>query len=326
MSVLLDGDQLHLGEVFLEDFPRVADGEGLASAQKALSKVVGAVDPGMVMLDGKEFGQFDELGLRARFIEDLALGRSREQSAHGLYFGQMVLDSVSDHQRPELVAVKLFENDPEGAIHELTLNTYVNSLDGHNRAFSPLGFWRDTQGNLNLLTRYEHSVQSYDNILWAHPDEDPDALEPEKIRKAVRMSMFGVGLLHGLGLRHGDAQAKNLGTDSEKVRFIDLESATLQPRLQTEEGRETAVADIDTFLESCFRNQGIGPDDNGNILEIGEAMLDIVESASASYLRGVCRAQEKSKDQYSDLTTLSQADIQHMMGRIISTALESIEY
>lgn len=330
MSVVFEGEKLALGPAELYPFPKsFTGGSDSRLRSDVLHARVGAMPAGSLLLVHREFKVLDSTGLSGIFVEDPDLSKGRQESAHGLFFGQLVLNSEGDYDRPELVAVKPYETDVKGAIHELAANTYVNSVDGRPRAFTPLGFWRDDENGIHLITRYEHSVQSFDNIFWASPLVDPHALEPARVQKAARLSMYGLGLLHGLGMQHVDPQAKNMGTDSEKVRFIDLEESRVFPLPQGGAGktalaREAVTVDLDIFLESCFRNaNGFGDEEEGNIFEVAEPMLDDMEAAAASYQRGVCRANKISKDRYPEASRLGSDEIVAMMGRTIGAALEA---
>ena len=335
MSVVISGDIQELGSAefcrlpgsFVHDQTSRFTEEGLARAVKR-------IEPGSLLLAQKEFKALDEFDLRARFVEDRELAFGRDKSAHGLYFGQLILGSVSDHERTEMVAIKPFEHDDAGAVHEALVARYANALSpAHKRAFTPLGFYRDEAGVLSYISRYEHHVKSFDAILWADPVTEPEALTAPKIQKAVRLSLYGLGLVHGLGLQHGDAQAKNLGTDNEKVRLIDLEEARTFARLGSdpqapvdhESARFAVISDVDTFLGSCFRNEGSGEEDNpGNILEVGEAILDVVDGLAPSYVRGVCRASHIAKNRFPEASQLSEADVTQMAMRAVNEALEKL--
>jgi len=229
----------------LENKPRRADADFMRN-----------VPMDTTLLDRGKYPLIHPEKLHATFIEEEELGLGRAESQHQVRFGQMILNSAYDHEMPDLVAVKPFEIARD--LHrEWAANNYINSIGRYQRAFLPLGIWRRNNGDYNLITLYEHGVKSYDEVFWADRIGSPEALRAQVVEKAALTCVQGLGYLHGLGVVHGDAQAKNLAKDSRRVRFVDLESASLLPRvgsavLEDAETDRLTSRDIDSFFGSTM--------------------------------------------------------------------------
>lgn len=324
MSIAFDGEPIVLGEVTAADLPDFTSDKDELLFEQGLRGEIKRMGRLSLLLDGAQIEQLGDLHLRGEYIDRPEFAYGRDQSAHVVFFGQMILNSVSDYERPELVAIKPFGSDHKTALHELAVNTTVNRANGLVRAFEPLGMWRDEQGDYSLITRYEHAVQSYDRVFWANRDEEPEALAPAVVRKAVRLSSFGLGLMHGLGFAHGDPQVKNLGNDNTRMRFIDLEEARQFPRTpdqpdpDPEQTRRMIDQDWSIFVGSCFMEMA-------NAEDIAEAMLDEYEAVAKSYYKGIRRMRPFMKGDLSDEVLPTRADIIDFLNSEIEKALEGAE-
>lgn len=200
-------------------------------------------------------------------IRELAAGR--QNSRNNVQFGQLHITGNQTHPIAELVAVKYL--DKALASRELAASIGVNSRLGYAASFQPVGFMKNpSTQKIGYLTKYEHGVQTLDNVLW---DEDaPDTLREE----AMGFAGLWLATLHNHSVIHGDAQAKNIAYDSsQNLRYIDLEGArTFDP---DDSGsrivRLTDVSDVfnrvympktnasenDTFVESYLDSQLVPP-------------------------------------------------------------------
>ena len=75
-----------------------------------------------------------------------------------------------------------------------------------------------------MITKFEEESRSLDNINWQKGVEDPlrDHLTNIDGIKQVGKTL---GLLHGNGVIHGDAQIKNFAVNGDEIRVIDLAGA-----------------------------------------------------------------------------------------------------
>lgn len=324
MSVAFEGEPTLLGKAVLLDMPAEfqLDGQDLMTDAKLRStaKQMGA---GSLLLARSEFAFLSGADLSGSFVEDPELGFGREESGHVVYFGQMLLTSSEDYERPVLVAMKPYDDNLDGAIHELAVNTYINLVNEYPRAFQPLGLYKTPKGDYILITSYDHPVITFDSILWADKDEEPNALEPEFVKKVLRMGAFGVGLIHGHGFSDSDAQAKNQGADNKTVRLVDLEEARFFPAdvatgtTDWELTRLLMERDIDVFVESCFRN----PD---NTVDIMDAMsVGTIEDMARSYKNGVRRGIGPDGVQYPRQARLTLGDLKTLITKSAQKAIDA---
>lgn len=178
-------------------------------------------------LDAVKYGGLD-FGddAHATLIEVDGLGSGRDESAHQVRFGQLVLNGKNFREQPELVAVKPYDDRPslyrEWAAHE-----YLNSLSDRQIGYINLGVYRNKQGKEAIVSEYDHDVKSFDNSFWADETAPSSALRPEILRRDAELGATGLGLIHGVRMTHGDAQIKNLAADRLGPRAIDLESANI---------------------------------------------------------------------------------------------------
>lgn len=239
-----------------------------------LTERVKAIDPGDFLLVRRAFRDLEQDGVIGQFIEGAELEYGREEHAHDVRFGQLNLSSPFDRQRTELVAMKGFHR-PKDAAHEFGVMQYLNRYARPSvtkvSALDTLGFYRmpDT-GETALITAYDESVISYDNLFW-NPEQPPTE---EELHKALSRCAFALGTLHHRGLTHGDAQVKNLAVDNKGVRFIDLESAQAFPgkngRADFLRTTERIADDIRTFA--------------GSLVSRSEVEIDFTEPLTSSFL------------------------------------------
>ena len=307
MSYKLTGPEESMGAAAFIDLPVGFYADSTRLGSEKLLHDVRDMERESLLLVKREFSTVDSSGLSGVFIEDKELEKGREQSVNEVKFGQMVLTSFFDYERPELVAAKPFRR-PNDAVHELAVSAILNKITRYKHAFQPIGLWRNVRGLYHLLSRYEHDVITFDSVLWADRDQEPEAVTPQSSAKAVRMSLLGLGQLHALGFSHNDAQAKNLGIDSERVRFIDLQSCQVFPRTHKNappdpiNTGQRVLKDIDTFLSSCFEV----PD---NLEVIVPVLLDEAECMAKSYHRGVYRQRKPGSQRFPVEAIPSEEDI-----------------
>lgn len=251
-SPLVDYDVQVMPERYLES---PGDGGDFYEGARRLTGALRALRPGVLMVIGKEFGdiEFQDPSLQADayLIPEMAYGR--EESQRSVKFGQLVLHSKSQGERAELVAMKPMP--PKIATREYHASEAISArlMDLYDRrtTFTNLGFYRDPiSKNIASVTRYEHAVQSTDGTMW-NREQMPSS---DQVADVFRKAANSLSDLHGEALAaHGDAQPKNIASDSRGVRFIDLEDACdmkgKDGGLDILRARELITGDLNMFFK-----------------------------------------------------------------------------
>ena len=253
-SPRLNGPSEHLGVI--KQLPEFKAEYG-PDFERHLLRVVNAAQLGALTLSQAEVRIPATGVVRGSFVDREDFARGREDGVHGTRFGQMILNGADLHESPALVAIKPFGDDIESKPSDLlaqewSMNNYLNSLSDEQIAYLPIGVWKNIYGINHLITLYEHDVVSLDNVFWADHDVNPEALRKETLEDAFRTGLVGLGYLHGTGVYHGDAEAKNLARDRRGVRFIDLETAAFLPPSKTAATQRTRQ-DLETFIDSTLQ-------------------------------------------------------------------------
>ncbi len=250
-------------------------------------------------------------GLHVSFIERDDFARHREDSQHQVRFGQMLINGKGVHEQPDFVAIKPFEKN-KGLYHEWAANAYANGLADEQRAYMPLAVYKDNNDVANMVTLYEHGVTTYDRVFWADRHETPEALHQDVVERAAEACMYGLGLMHGARLVHGDARVKNLGRDSRHVRFIDLEDSSLIPEetVDEQESLDVILKDITMFIDSTLQ-----VDENAE--QISEILHrpDMVDKLVGSYQAGIAKSKQSQEGIYvPDYGKLHEEVIREIIG------------
>ncbi len=245
------------GSVEFIETPNQYSTASLRLVDQNLKSQLRDVEPGGFLLDEDKFSEMEaESSLVTASVHEFeGFEYGRHKNSHGLIFGQMILQSMFDRQKQSFVAVKPFDT-PKDALHEFAVMNYVNGFGRYGRAilaFDTLGFHRfaDT-GQFGLITAYDETVTSYDNIFWDTDYEPSD----QEIDKALSRCAMSLARLHVFGLSHGDAQVKNMASDNVGIRFIDLESARPFPAMRDEssvdpyKAHHEVIRDISTLVGS----------------------------------------------------------------------------
>lgn len=245
-----------------------------------------------IVLDADKYFMLPEDGLRATFIEREDFAQDREDSRHVVRFGQMILNGHGIHEAPDFVAVKPFEDRRE-LYNEWAANAYLNGIFEDQRAFMPLGILKDGHGTMNLLTLYENGVKTADTVFWADGEAQPEALRPKVVETTANASMYGLGLMHGARIIHGDAQAKNLAWDTRQPRFVDLESAIHVPVDAVGEAvyADKILRDVSTFIYSTMQ-----VDENQDKIADVLSKPTVADKMIKSYKRGIDEARRQQPE------------------------------
>lgn len=224
---------------------------------------------------------------KATFIDKEEFGRGRNEGQHGARFGQLIINGAGIWEAPAPVVLKPFNYDVSDSpndqlAREWATNDYVNSVSQEQLAYLPLGVWKNVEGINHLITLYEHDVVSYDNIFWQDRDAHPESLRKEVLENAYHQCLTGLGYLHGVGVAHNDAEAKNLASDRRGIRFIDLETATKIDYSNLDLATLATRNDIETFIDSTLQ-----VDDNRDLIEAVLTKRDVPQRFARLYRAGI---------------------------------------
>lgn len=247
----ISGPSERLGNVYTSDeflTWEVPDSESSSRMRRLLSemgRLTVALDE--TKYSGLTFGE----RAAASFIESEDFRGGREESAHQVRFGQMILSGNDFREHPEFVAIKSFDDRAvlytEWAAHE-----YINSLFDRQVGYLNLGVHNDATGIESIISQYDHDVTSFDSSFWADENQPTSALRPEVLQRHAALGLQGLGMFHGARIIHGDAAVKNLAADRLGPRAIDLETAEILDA-DTVDDAEAYVKtrrDIDMFISS----------------------------------------------------------------------------
>jgi len=279
----------------------------LGARNRALSSLVSSLKPGEMVLDKKQFyGILDPESLQASYTEDHNLRKGRTCSAHGVKFGQLVLESVFDQELPTLIAVKPFpskglmlqESPVKALVHEWAATEYIAQLSEYERTYLPLGLWKRQSDNTpQLITLFDESSQSFDNVFWAR-GKVAEKTGAEKIISALQLSVYALGVLHGAGVTHGDPQVKNFARDSKHIRFIDLTEVELMQQdtgiVQSTRANRLKIGEDFKWLSLSTLDQDQLPNDMFDKVAKVITNERVLRSAVDFYARGVSQGEHFS--------------------------------
>jgi hypothetical protein len=325
--ILLDGPKTPIGNTIPVDMPDI-DLHNFDARIGEVKQVLRQFTPDTILLDRSQYflaagAAAVEAGVTAQFVEQPEFAKGREFSANGVYFGQLNVTSPQYVDLPEFVAVKPHTTGDEigkSVMKELAAHNHMNALSTTERAYVPLGIWKDDAGMPQLVTLYDHAVQTFDNIFWAKTEEEAEKVTPGQIDAAMRHSMYGLGLLNGAGVAHGDAQAKNLGIDRKRVRFTDFDRTSLIPVVEakTDEAKDLIDTDIGTFVTSTFFLTEDGS--NKGVIEMtADALSDKARTDDyiGRYHAGFARSVERLGVQFPPSVPFTAAEIQTHFDRLV---------
>ncbi|HEX8182950.1 MAG TPA: hypothetical protein VF575_05120 [Candidatus Saccharimonadales bacterium] len=225
---------------------------------KGLPGMFSAVEESGFMFDRKFMPGVSDLALEAELIEISDHGKTREESGHLVFFGQLLLNADDEGEHSLHVAVKPFDNVREAAQEYAVESYFAEGKVPQCETFTPLGVTRLPEGQIGIVSHYRHSVRSMDGIFW---NEDL-VTDSDITRKALGRAGVSLGLLHSAGWTHGDAQVKNVAWDVtrpfDSTIVPDLEDARPVNHLGRIEQDELKERDLDTFISSLFQLQEAG--------------------------------------------------------------------
>lgn len=313
MTIRLNGTSEKLGGTRLSsEFPRWEIRGETDSDRRIKKHLLRSLGRHSVALDAGKYFRLPRKGLTSTFIEQPDFGLGREDSGHAVKFGQLVLNGPGIHEVPDLVAIKPFEDRGE-LYNEWGSSAYVNGLFDEQRAYLPLGVLKDSHGAPSMISLYEHGVKTADNVFWVDRELSPEALRPDVVERTATTCMYGLGLMHGARLIHGDAQAKNHGSDSRHVRFIDLENSLLIPvdGVDSEEFTDKIIKDVEVFIGSTGQVE-----DNRDQIAEPLRMPKVIDTMIMSYRQGIDKARSRQAGTHiPDYATIHEDAIRELIDR-----------
>jgi len=306
MSINLTGKQITLERTILHNFPpTVLHAENLDHVD-----TFKALKAGELVLEKSQVPRIEDACVGATLVESKQLLRGRKQSIHGVRIAQLVLQTEQHQQMPLLVAVKPYnQNNPEhcppgqaadSITHEWAAIEHLGRLTSDLRlSYAPVGVIRSAMNDeLQLLTLYEHGVQSFDNVFWAKGKTAKETGRP-KLIYALNACFYATGFLAGAGLSLGDARVKNIAHDTRRsIHFPDVESLHELERRQgviSESAANVRSVDKDIhFLVATLINPEQTTDKM--FLKVAQIMQDeqVIEHARLQYLYGAKEGQKRT--------------------------------
>lgn len=330
--IALDGPTVSIGNSFIAGFPEISLGDEFETSRARFGDVLEEMPQDSIVLDQSQFAM---IGMsdgspemtECSFTERDDFANGRRASMNGVYFGQLVVRSSHFIDSPELVAVKphFMSMDTEDVVHEWAAGSFVNSVSSCERAYVPLGVWRDKKGMYQTVSVYDHAVQTYDNIFWAR-DEEAERITKSHTDESLALCLYGLGFLHGVGAIHGDAQVKNLATDRQCIRFVDLEEMELLPRnpdgtlVASESSQEQMESDVSTLLGSTL---GFGHVDETVVSTLEDPLVR--RRAQTSYHRGITRGANRNNVVFPSELRLDQETISSIFDNTLDMYRQSLD-
>ncbi len=248
------GMQVSLGVATAEEFPSLTD-SARNIVPNPLLRMVRDLDIDEFKLDRRFMPGISDLALTAELVEIPEHAKTREESAHQVFFGQLLLHGEDEGEHSLHVAVKPFPSNKEACKEYAVASHIAEGNVPQCETFRPLGITRLQDGLPAVISHYRHSVRSMDGIFW-----DADLVQEAPIvDKALGRAGVALALLHAGNWVHGDYQAKNAVWDVlnpySSAFVADLETAKPLAGLTQAEKDELKYADVETFATSVFQLQ-----------------------------------------------------------------------
>jgi hypothetical protein len=232
---------------------------------KRLADVISSVKQEQCALAVGQLGCFETVQKpSAAFtpVEDFAVGRGA--SKQGVFFGKLAVGSERHIPIPVYVAVKPYDKrkadlgsrPPIAVAHDIAASGHLTRIS-QGSAYSPLGIYRgrDTFPVPHLITQFEERSTSLDNFFKQEETSTDAAGADRQILHAMRLGNFGLGLLHGARITHGDAFPQNFGVDGSRVVLND--TTTFRPFSKKEgQVRARVAEDVSDFVSGIFHPRG----------------------------------------------------------------------
>ncbi len=222
-----------------------------------LNAYANMLPPGEFLLDA---GNYTDISPHDTYQAEIVpldeLRQGRKESGHEVLFGQLLIRSQGVYELNTLVALKPYDT-ATAAVHEDSALRLVNQRlprnygpDGVPASLRPMGICRFEDGATGLITEYDPTIHSYDNLFW---NDNPTQHTDERVARSLARCGLAMGRLHSEGLLHGDAQIKNWAADNHGIRYVDLEDMTHAPttksgELKVEDYAEGIYEELSTFV------------------------------------------------------------------------------
>jgi hypothetical protein len=242
----------------------------------------------------------------SRFTEREDWSVGRQDSVHGVFFGELELTVDNGDTVNVPVAAKPYWRFLAGAVHEYAALEYCRQ-NPELSTFEPLGFWVTEGGEPVLLTKFEEAVTSLDNVDWRKNGMDP-LHDHFDLFTALQKSAQILARLHINGLSHRDAQIKNMAVDTEQnaVRLVDLttlEAVGGAPGQETTKWRQCVYDDLKTLVSSVRQRGFLAGDDT---VDVRDSVQMALLGPHSSMLRHPSQAHRLDTDAIYGIDDINQ--------------------
>lgn len=245
----------------------------------------------------------DEFMVGAEFEERKDWKKGRADSKQGVFFGYLAL--ADEIEVP--VAVKPYLSDVSKGSHETAMLMYLQSLG--LPTYQVLGTSHTDSQGFTMITAFEEESRSLDNVVWAKGLDRPLGEHLTNL-EAIEQVGQSLGLMHGNGIIHNDAQIKNFAVNGDTVVLIDL----AQARSATDGGtfvdeallRKGMYRDLSTLINDLRKKKFIG---DASRQDVGRFIENVI---ATSYRSGLYRAHgivEREVHDYRQIVEATLADI-----------------
>lgn len=270
-------------------------------------RLVGGQDKLIWLTDETPTAGFDTLD-GVKFENVGAWAKGRQDSLQGVFFGRIALGT--EIEAP--VAVKPYQTSFNAGAHEAAMLLHLEGMG--LRVYSLLGMaWSQEQG-FAMITSFEEESRSLDNVNWSKKLEQPLGKHLTNL-EAIEQVGHSLGVMHGNGVTHGDAQIKNFAVNGKDIVLMDLTTAR---SMVSEDGSVDEVnlqsgmyKDTSRVIESLQAKHFL-PDATPE--EWDSFYSNVIATA---YLAGLFRAGDSMKDRGVDLRTMSSQMIHDIRSRFV---------
>lgn len=195
---------------------------------------------------------------KGSFTEIPEFKAGRTASRHGVYFGDLTVETPQNQPIQTFVAVKPYDKrgsvdlkmrPSHAVVHDWSTNAFLNRLSTGS-AYDVLGFGRtnDTFFVPQMVTEFQERSKSLDNVFRS---KEPDNETREKrTRHALVLGNAGIGIAHGAQITLGDALPQNFATDGSRIIFND--TTTLRPYGKKDRTIPLIEEDVQDFVTGAL--------------------------------------------------------------------------
>lgn len=264
-----------------------------SDAAKRIVREIGRLgERHLVLFQDNYPGFIGSENVEANFTSNPDFMIGREQSRQGVYAGPLSVTA----ELPTIstfVAVKPF--DPRdgkrtglrappahAVVHDLATNLHLNRISS-GTAYTPYGILTGDDEFIvpSLITEFNERATSLNNTFLDKPS-DTEA-HKKRVLRAIELGSFGLGVVHGARMIHGDAYPHNFAVDGKTIIVND--TTTVRPFYRSRATNKQLIKeDVRDFFDGVFDK---------------ENSSDMSRSIALSALRGE-EVQNRMHDIYLD--------------------------